>query len=957
MKNIFTKIILSAVMVAIFLAPVSASFQKNNEGNLAIVPKVNTALAQTPAACDIGSATPCFILGVIEKNLNMAKVHLSAFNNLDTENTKTILGELYLNGTQNDPTQMITSAEAGVQGGTMRDVVLFFGKNFSNSNDVDLLPDTQYWLKIKYKGGLEILNTTFHTASTTTPTSVDNNPVNSGGSTGATIDDSFGCGLSMFTWFKQCIVGAIYYLIWTPISWVTKFAASILDFFIYYSTLSTSYSGSFIGSAWATVRDIANIFFIIALLYVAIQTILGLGGHGGKKMIATIVIVALLINFSMFFTQVIIDGSNILAKVFYNHIDSKGANGEILPAGGAGQKSITVLLVNTFDPQTVIADKASQPGMTLIIILISIILMVYMIYIFMSVALLFVGRVAGLWVAMIMAPIAFASYTLPFDIPGVGHKKWWDDLLKQAFMAPLFIFFLYVILLLGKSFNLIAYNVATNDGVLDKMMRVVVPFLIIFLLLQKAKKLAVEYSGDIGEAITKAGSAVTGLALGVATGGAAMAMRNTVGKKALGVANDDNLKSMASGDKAAFARAGIKEDDIAGQKKAQADAQKKLAAANKTASKSFDFRQTDIGKQFGGATGLNLDKGTGTMGVGTANLKGGMKAQLEHEKEEAQKTMATYEISGAAAQKQDKKASDQKAAYTGDEKQAVENAKTTATAALAGDNEKWKNEYTKQMTAAKAAEAAKPTKPFEVKQAFDEKKFKEEYEAGTPPPPPLVSFDEEGFKKKFKKDYHEEGKDLGSYGLTEGNEEGAKAKDIKGAVEEKDSKKINAERRESYAVSLEDQAKKDHDKSAIKGFWADWNDSMKKMDTKTNKTLAGAAIVGSGGMAAPLIVGAVVGGGFLSALKKAVSHVEIGGYSLSEIHKTNPEVVAAVRKGISKDKSLLDALKKMSKEDKHKVEDLTKHVEVDVKVNDSHAATHTADTHAAPAGGGGGHAH
>ncbi|MFZ2205683.1 MAG: hypothetical protein WAV23_03775, partial [Minisyncoccia bacterium] len=932
----------------------------------AITAKTNIALAQTGPSigCSSTQTTPCFNVTSMNVSQDAAIFNVTVKNSLPEE-------DMILEGILRKKVNGAISqtADADVEKALTRSTPTALSQNvsltFNQNLNVALVPNTEYNVEIKIKkviapGIDEFQKSTFDFTSGTTTSSINTTVDPTATTETATpADDAFGCTISPLTWFKQCIVGAIYYLIWTPISWVTKLAASILDFFIYYSTLSTSYSGSFIGSAWATVRDIANIFFIIALLYVAIQTILGLGGHGGKKMIATIVIVALLINFSMFFTQVIIDGSNILAKVFYNHIDSKGANGEILPAGGAGQKSITVLLVNTFDPQTVIAEKAKQPGMTLIIILISIILMVYMIYIFMSVALLFVGRVAGLWVAMIMAPIAFASYTLPFDIPGVGHKKWWDDLLKQAFMAPLFIFFLYVILLLGKSFHLIAYDVATNDGVLDNMMRVVVPFLIIFVLLQKAKKLAVEYSGDIGEAITKAGSAVTGLALGVATGGAAMAMRNTIGKKALGVANDDNLKSMASGDKEAFARAGIKEDDIAGQKKAQADAQKKLAAANKTASKSFDFRQTDIGKQFGGATGLNLDKGTGTMGVGTANLKGGMKAQLEHEKEEAQKTMATYEISGAAAQKQDKKASDQKAAYAGDEKQALENAKTTATAALAGDNEKWKNEYTKQMTAAKEAEAAKPTKPFEVKQAFDEKKFKEEYEAkvGTPPPPTLVSFDEEGFKKKFKKDYHEEGKDLGSYGLTEGNVEGAKAKDIKGVVEEKDSKKINAERRESYAVSLEDQGKKDHDKSAIKSFWADWNDSMKKMATKTNATLAGAAIVGSGGMAAPLVVGAVVGGGFLSALKKAVSHVEIGGYSLSEIHKTNPEVVAAVRKGISKDKSLLDALKKMSKEDKHKVEDLTKHVEVDVKVNDSHAATHTADTHAAPAGGGGGHAH
>ena len=107
---------------------------------------------------------------------------------------------------------------------------------------------------------------------------------------------------------------------------VVKFAGGILDFFVYYSTNSSSYTNEFVSQAWGAVRDIANIFFIITLLYIAIKTILGLNVTDNKRLVGAVIIVALIINFSLFTTKVVIDTSNILAKVFYNNITSKDAS-------------------------------------------------------------------------------------------------------------------------------------------------------------------------------------------------------------------------------------------------------------------------------------------------------------------------------------------------------------------------------------------------------------------------------------------------------------------------------------------------------------------------------------------------------------------------------------------------------------------------------------------------------
>lgn len=227
------------------------------------------------------------------------------------------------------------------------------------------------------------------------------------------------------------------------------FAGQILDFFVYYSTDSNSYKGDFVLLGWAAIRDVANIFFIITLLYVALKTILGLNVTDNKKLIGTVIIIALIINFSLFITQLVIDGSNILAKVFYNNITSKDKATGGMSTGTSGEKSISVGLISKYDPQKIISQDAypSNIGLFIFTTIVLIAVTLYTAYIFLSVALLFVARVISLWMSMIFSPIAFISYATPFDIPGFGHKDWWKGLFENAFLAPLFIFFLYIIVL------------------------------------------------------------------------------------------------------------------------------------------------------------------------------------------------------------------------------------------------------------------------------------------------------------------------------------------------------------------------------------------------------------------------------------------------------------------------------------------------------------------------------
>jgi hypothetical protein len=416
-------------------------------------------------------------------------------------------------------------------------------------------------------------------------------------STAGSTSTSLNLGCSIWSWSGiQGCIASFFYMIWGVTAAVAELAGKFLDFMTYYSTNSSSYTNGFVTKAFSAIRDIANIFFIIALLYVAIKTILDLNVTNNKKLIGTIIIVALLINFSLFTTEVIIDATNILAKVFYNQITPIDANGKTLDPAAGGEKSISVGLVSKFDIQNIVDqntyDKLASPGMFIFIILILIALTLYAAYIFFIVGILFVGRVVMLWISMIFAPIAFASYTMPISIPGLGYKDWWDDLLKNAFLAPIFVFFLYIIVMFaGFLTEIIKYPL--NAEIMQKIMSVLIPCVILFVLMMKAKDMAVKLSGSMGSAIISGaktvGGFVGGAALGVAAGAVAIGGKAVVGQAGSAMANSKWANRLATSDTKFGRFIGRKAQDV----------------GEKAGKSSFDVRGTKLG-QFGAQkAGLN----------------------------------------------------------------------------------------------------------------------------------------------------------------------------------------------------------------------------------------------------------------------------------------------------------------------------------------------------------------
>ncbi len=382
-------------------------------------------------------------------------------------------------------------------------------------------------------------------------------------------------GLVQGVSISGCIAQIIYYLLFVPTSYLFALTGMFFDFTFAYSINDASYRVPFITQGWALLRDVVNMFFIFVLLFVAFQTIVGTHGVKTKETIKNVIVIGILINFSLFATQIIVDTSNILARVFYNDdaitITKGGANGvteATIEKGASGEIPLSAALVNGINPQNLIlnADKVSDiktagnantatgggaeslsAGTFILVTILAIIINIVGMITFLSVGLIFISRVIGLWFVMIFAPLAFFSYTVPSmrNKPIIGWTQWWEELFNLSVLAPIFIFFLYLILRFVKEgFNFIDIENLTG---IEWVMAIMIPFIFIMILLLTAKKLATEYSGTIGKAVTGGISALGGVAMVAATGGLAAAGRGIGGVMARASSGETFSQRYANG--------------------------------------------------------------------------------------------------------------------------------------------------------------------------------------------------------------------------------------------------------------------------------------------------------------------------------------------------------------------------------------------------------------------------
>lgn len=383
------------------------------------------------------------------------------------------------------------------------------------------------------------------------------------------------CGLRNLTiWLMQGVLNLC--------SLFAGLAGVLLNGIIHYTVVEISNNYGripAINNAWDSIRDLANMSFIFILLYAAIKTILG-AGSDTKKLVVNIIIVAILINFSLFFTKVIIDASNVLALFFYD----AAAPGALAAANPWTQGGIS----NSFMANLHLASlyKASEVTISSIFTIgvLGSIMLIIAGFVFFSVAFMFITRYVVLILVLILSPIAFMASVLPALRGASG--KWWDALVGQAFFAPIYFMITWIALSvltdistalgisvdgsLGDLSN-VGIVVTAQDGTFALFMN----FMVVIVFLLASLAIAKSWANRAGSGSTKLTKWVTGAAGAATFGMAGRLGRNLIGGNAAKMATDEDRIRKAS------------EGNIR--------ARLELATANKLSRSSFDARGTTLG--------------------------------------------------------------------------------------------------------------------------------------------------------------------------------------------------------------------------------------------------------------------------------------------------------------------------------------------------------------------------
>lgn len=383
--------------------------------------------------------------------------------------------------------------------------------------------------------------------------------------------------------------------------------------------------GQSVNGAWTTLRDIANMFFIFILLWVAFKAMFELNFSGLSKQIINIILVALLINFSLFFTKVVIDSSNIVALGFYKSIaQQRDANLSIIGDGGLNMSAVfggisagymNMLGVQNFYNAKILDSFAkSKVNMFLVGFIVSVFMLITSV-IFLITAVMFIARFIILIFLMILSPLALIAII----VPGQNGKfeEWKNMLINQSFFAPIFFALTWVVFKLGEGLKIVmAANNATTGRVPtwadlflrpDQMMilllnyTLMIGFAIAALVVSKSMASKTKGFTEITNAL--GANKVAGAVGGVTFGGAAAMGRRTVGAAASRIAQSQRLSNWAG-------------RSLIGQYVKQ--------GTEKVAESSFELRQT---KSVGQA--LQNVPGVGSFGTGkTGGYEETLKKQL-----------------------------------------------------------------------------------------------------------------------------------------------------------------------------------------------------------------------------------------------------------------------------------------------------------------------------------------
>ena len=223
-------------------------------------------------------------------------------------------------------------------------------------------------------------------------------------------------------------------------------------------------SSEFVKAGWPFIQGLANIGFILALLFIALSTVLRLDFGGGvRRLLPRLLVAALLVNFSLLIGTLLIDMSRLVmaALIFMiGDINPKSLSAMILKNTAIYQNEFLYankipILMSDADLTEAQREGLAGPWILVMSQAASMLLVWMMTFAFIVLSFSFAIRYVILLILLTISPLAYLAVALP------GAKgmvdKYWKTFMKWVLFGPAAVLLLVLITKTG-TFNLVPDN-------------------------------------------------------------------------------------------------------------------------------------------------------------------------------------------------------------------------------------------------------------------------------------------------------------------------------------------------------------------------------------------------------------------------------------------------------------------------------------------------------------------
>ena len=194
---------------------------------------------------------------------------------------------------------------------------------------------------------------------------------------------------------------------------------------------------SYVNTGWEMLRNLVNMFFILGLLFIAFSLVLNYQKVEWNKALGTLLVMAILVNFSKMICGIVIDFFQILMLTF---VASYVGIAESTLFGGLG-------LGDIFKLNETNAPAQWQEGVVMLAgTLLGLIYLIISIIVVGFFLIQLVIRIIALWILIVFSPLAFFGYAME----GISSKlkgffdEWSSTFFNYCVIGPCLAFFLWL---------------------------------------------------------------------------------------------------------------------------------------------------------------------------------------------------------------------------------------------------------------------------------------------------------------------------------------------------------------------------------------------------------------------------------------------------------------------------------------------------------------------------------